>query len=268
MAQGTLKSSSPAILPEDAFSVLPRGQSSNQGLTRPSLSYWQDAWIRLKANGRALFSLYLIIGLVLFTFLGPFIWDVDPAQQDVDQISQAPGADRTVTLVEAYKPWTGMPISAGQGLRFVEPPSTQYVRLQWDKIPTAHEYRIYRTPFSIGTERALGLPLKETTDTHFEDLLDLRPINYYYSVVALDAHGQEMQNFETIQGTVTRVITTDEARERNLISAFENHPMGTNFKLPLHPLGTDYLGRDMLARLMHGARVSLFIGIVAPLLFV
>ncbi len=268
MAQGTLESSSPATLPENAFSVLPRGQSSTQGLTRPSLSYWQDAWIRLKANGRALFSLYLIIGLVLFTFLGPFIWDVDPTAQDVDQISQAPGADRTVTLVEAYKPWTGMPISPGQGLRFVEPPSTQYVRLQWDTVATAHEYRIYRTPFSIGAERALGLPLQETTDTHFEDLLDLRPINYYYSVVALDAHGQEMQNFETIQGTVTRVITTDEARERDLIGAFETRPMGTNFKLPLHPLGTDYLGRDMLARLMHGARVSLFIGIVAPLLFV
>ena len=38
--------------------------------------------------------------------------------------------------------------------------------------------------------------------------------------------------------------------------------------MPYHPLGTDYLGRDMLARLMHGARVSLFIGVVAPLLFV
>jgi oligopeptide transport system permease protein len=35
-----------------------------------------------------------------------------------------------------------------------------------------------------------------------------------------------------------------------------------------HPLGTDYLGRDMLARLMAGARVSLFIGICAPFLFV
>ncbi|GIT38846.1 MAG: hypothetical protein Ct9H300mP8_00420 [Gammaproteobacteria bacterium] len=38
--------------------------------------------------------------------------------------------------------------------------------------------------------------------------------------------------------------------------------------LDFHPLGTDYLGRDMLARLMHGARVSLFIGIVAPFLYV
>lgn len=32
---------------------------------------------------------------------------------------------------------------------------------------------------------------------------------------------------------------------------------------PAHPLGTDFLGRDYLARLLYGARISLFIGIVA-----
>ena len=43
---------------------------------------------------------------------------------------------------------------------------------------------------------------------------------------------------------------------------------GHEFQLGLHPLGTDYLGRDMLARLMHGARVSLFIGLFAPILYI
>ena len=32
-----------------------------------------------------------------------------------------------------------------------------------------------------------------------------------------------------------------------------------------HPLGTDQLGRDVLSRLMHGARVSLLVGISATL---
>jgi hypothetical protein len=41
---------------------------------------------------------------------------------------------------------------------------------------------------------------------------------------------------------------------------------GQSLEMPLRPLGSDYLGRDLLARLMSGARVSLFIGFVAPFL--
>lgn len=250
-----------------AFTPLVQSQDV-QVISRPSLSYWQDAWRRLKTNRRALFSLYLVIGLLLFTFLGPVVWNVDPAAQDVDQISQPPGADRTVTLVAEYQQWFGSPDVPGTGLRFAEPPTTQYVRLQWDPVAGASEYRVYRTPYPIGEERALGLPLNETETTHFEDLLDLKPSSYFYSVVPLNADGEEMAEFETIEGELTRVITPAVARERDLLGADEHAELGTQFELPLHPLGTDYLGRDMLARLIHGAQVSLFIGFFAPLLYV
>ena len=33
-----------------------------------------------------------------------------------------------------------------------------------------------------------------------------------------------------------------------------------------HPLGTDQLGRDMLARVLHGGRTNLFIALVAVLI--
>src|SRR5690606_4479495 len=33
-----------------------------------------------------------------------------------------------------------------------------------------------------------------------------------------------------------------------------------------HPLGTDNLGRDVLSRLIHGARVSLFVAVVSTVL--
>ena len=123
-------------LTADAFAPLHKTQEIH-GISRPSLSYWQDAWIRLKANRRALFSLYLVIGLLLFTFLGPVFWQVDPAKQDVDQISQPPLADRSVTLVAEYAPWYGEEADPGEGLRFVAPPTTQHIRIAWDAIPGA-----------------------------------------------------------------------------------------------------------------------------------
>ena len=55
---------------------------------------------------------------------------------------------------------------------------------------------------------------------------------------------------------------------RGLITEESIVANGETINLEFHPFGTDYLGRDMLARLMEGARVSLFIGIVAPFLYV
>ncbi|MDO8272226.1 MAG: hypothetical protein Q7U82_09960, partial [Gammaproteobacteria bacterium] len=74
-------------------------------ISRPSQSYWQDAWGRLKKNRRAIVSLWLIVGLLAFALLGPWLWQIDPARQDIDQISQAPGADRSATIVAPYAPW-------------------------------------------------------------------------------------------------------------------------------------------------------------------
>ena len=59
-----------------------------------------------------------------------------------------------------------------------------------------------------------------------------------------------------------------EAVERGLIKTEAEAQLGQELRLAWHPLGTDYLGRDMLARLMYGGQVSLFIGIFAPLAFV
>lgn len=243
-----------------------------QVLSRPSLSYWQDAWRRLRANRRALISLYIVIALVAFTVFGPMLWRVDPAAQDVDQISIAPGASRAATLVGPLTPWEGFSnLPPMPGLHLAQPATTQTVRLRWDPWPDAEGYRVYRNIFPVVPGGALGLPLGDTpgrADTRFEDRLDLQPRTYYYTVVALDTWGEELDRRESLEVAPGRVITIDDALARGLVSAAADPQIGDTVRLALHPLGTDYLGRDMLARLMHGARVSLFIGIAAPFLFV
>jgi oligopeptide transport system permease protein len=102
----------------------------------------------------------------------------------------------------------------------------------------------------------------------FEDRLNLEPKRYWYSVVALGDAGVERDEYAVLPVDVTRAASAEEAVSRGWIADAASVKEGATIRLPYHPLGTDYLGRDMLARLMSGARVSLFIGIVAPLLFV
>ena len=242
-----------------------------QGISRPSLSYWRDAWIRLKANKRAVSSLFLVIGLLLFTIVGPIVWNVDPALQDLDQVGQPPGSGRLAVIVNEYEPWAGESEAIGTGLRLAENATTMAVRLKWDNLSSAVGYRIYRNIFPVGPERAYGIPLAEYFDNtvlYFEDRLDLKPRRYYYSVVPIDATGILLDGYQTITVDVLRVTTLAEVESQGLSAANINLEIGDSVNLALHPLGTDYLGRDMLARLMAGARGSLFIGIGAPCLFI
>ena len=247
------------------------GYREVQAISRPSLSYWQDAWIRLKANKRALASLFIVIALAFFTVAGPVFWRLDPAQQDLDQVSQAPGANRAALIVEDYEPWLGNEFLPGQGLRLGEPATTQAVRLQWDVLPGANGHRVYRNIFPVGPELAYGIPLGEFFDNDtlfFEDRLDLKPSRYYYSIVPLGPQSELLAGYQTIEVEPMRVTTLRDALERGLVDESTQVKVGDQINLAWHPLGTDYLGRDMLARLMAGARVSLFIGVGAPLLFI
>lgn len=252
-----------------------------QTITRPSLSYWRDAWVRLATNRRALASLYIVIALLLFTVAGPWVWTVDPTAQDLDQLSAPPGANRRAQIVEPYAPWNGVfatvtesladTVGATAEIRLAQPASTQAVRLVWAPVTGASGYRIYRNVYDPAPDDAVGLPLTEIYDPRqvsYEDLLDLTPTRYWYSVIATDRNGREAEEYTTLVVDTIRVITAAEARSRGLVDFETPLSLGDEVRVNFHPLGTDYLGRDMLARLMYGARVSLFIGIVAPLFFV
>lgn len=249
---------------------------------RPSLSYWQDAWIRLRKNVRALVSLYIVVSLIVFTIIGPMIWRVDPALQDLNQISQSPSLPKTAILVTEYERWDRIvdldfpaqpdeyadTVAAPAGLDVAEPATTQHVRIVWQPVTGAGGYNIYRNQRFPQDFNDLGLPLGSTygaNEISFEDRLSLESRPYYYSIVPTDGF-DEYSVFTVLEVIPLATITLTDAMDRGLITP--DAVPGQEIKLDFHPLGTDYLGRDMLARLMQGARVSLFIGIVAPFFFV
>lgn len=253
-------------------------------ISRPSLSYWQDAWIRLKKNTRAIISLYIVLGLAIFTLIGPSVWRVDPALQDLNQISQPPAWPKKAMLVGQYARFTPIiledfpaepeeyldEIPAPENIRVIDDPTTQRVRITWDPVVGAGGYNIYRNQRAPEGLNDLGLPLGSTlggNEVSFEDRLNLESRTYYYSIVSTDGFDESF-TFSSAAITPKLAITFDEALDRGLIESRDDVEAGSEIELEFHPLGTDYLGRDMLARLMEGARVSLFIGICAPFLYV
>ncbi|MEO8466879.1 MAG: ABC transporter permease [Gammaproteobacteria bacterium] len=254
-------------------------RSARDAQLRPSLSYWQDAWQRLRRNTRAVASLAVVVLFVLFAVAGPWLWRADPAAQDVNQISRGPGPALAARIVEPYAAWAGVTVPAlpdggpttPVDLRLADAPTTEAVRLQWEPGQGAAGYRVYRNLYDPSPDRALGLPLAEIFDpkrVSFEDRFDLHPERYWYSVVALNAKGDETHDYAGLVVQPELATSAADAASFGWIADATAVRVGDVVALPYHPLGTDYLGRDMLARLMYGARVSLFIGFVAPFLFV
>ena len=156
-------------------------------------------------------------------------------------------------------------------LQLAEPASTQAVRLVWEPVVGAAGYVVYRSVYDTAPDRALGLPLAEVLgadQASFEDRLDLQPRQYWYSVVVIDETRAEQEAYASLAVEPIRTVSADNARLRGWVEEGTALATGDRIALPYHPLGTDYLGRDLLARLLYGARVSLFIGVVAPLLYV
>jgi oligopeptide transport system permease protein len=78
-------------IPKDKFK--PAAKSSNmEAIVRPSLTYWQDAWRRLKRNKLAMTGLVILSILTLLAILMPLISNNDYETQHLQEINLKPSA--------------------------------------------------------------------------------------------------------------------------------------------------------------------------------
>lgn len=270
----TLPEALPALPPE-AFAPAPP-EGAGERIARPSLSYWQDAWRRFKRNRRALASLAILVLLALFTLAGPLVWRLDPAQQNLAQASQAPAWPKRALVVApsaAFQaqaiPRLPAAVDEKQVVWLLGQATTQRVRIAWRPVAGAEGYNIYRHTRKPRDFADLGLPLGSAGagQLAYEDRLGLKARDYHYAIVPTDGI-DEFEHYELLHVQPRLAITAEAALARGLTPDGRAPAPGDEITLEFHPLGTDYLGRDLLARLMAGAQVSLFIGILAPLIFV
>jgi len=71
-----------AKLDKNCFEPLKTEEEKNE-IVRPSETYWQDAWRRLKENKVAMVSLFVLIALVLLCIVGPMVSKYDYYTNDL-----------------------------------------------------------------------------------------------------------------------------------------------------------------------------------------
>ncbi|MCZ8518760.1 MULTISPECIES: ABC transporter permease [Paenibacillus] len=76
----------------NAFQPLSKSDNAQEVIVRPSLSYWKDAWRRLKKNKLAMLGLYTLVSLMVMAILAPFFSSYDYATQTYTIRNQWPTA--------------------------------------------------------------------------------------------------------------------------------------------------------------------------------
>lgn len=82
-----------AELSKDKFKIVGINKDEMDLIVRPNLTYWQDAWRRLRKNKVAMISLIALIVLVFLVLFGPAISGKNYQEQNISLANQKPSSE-------------------------------------------------------------------------------------------------------------------------------------------------------------------------------
>lgn len=79
-----------AELSRDKFQIVGCESANAEEILRPNMTYWQDAWRRLKQNKIAMVSLVVLVLIAVMTLVGPYFVPFKHYAMDSSVVNQAP----------------------------------------------------------------------------------------------------------------------------------------------------------------------------------
>ena len=209
-------------LPSDAFEAASASEKENFIQDRKSVSYWADAWRRLRRNKVAMVAMVIVILLALFAFIGPMI-----VPYSYDQ--QIRGANN-------LHPWHYSWEDKQRISAYME----------------EHNGMANMTP-DEAVEQARAEAAAEGRELTAIDEAKIR------ANVRAGAQGGTVTEEDAVKalGIKTRLFGYSDDELQRKANGEDVFP---------HVFGTDTHGRDILARTMMGARVSMIVGICCALI--
>ena len=78
---------------QDLWQPLSKAERDADKIVRPSMTYWQDVWRRLKGNKVAMGSLIFLVFLILVAIFVPMFWPYSYSDQNLMNANQSPTAE-------------------------------------------------------------------------------------------------------------------------------------------------------------------------------
>lgn len=201
---------------KEMWTHVPKEVKDLERITRPSMTYWQDAWRRLKKNYLSMFGLVVIILLVITAAIGPMVIKHDYSRQNL-ALSNIPLKMSVVPITE-----------------------DKYVYVSGD-------YKL----LLISADGELEGAARQKENNMQENY---RSYTVEGKEVKIDFKYAKMDKSENPTGIKYKLLI--DGQEATATAKVSNKT---------YALGTDSLGRDMFARLLFGARISLFIAFISTI---
>jgi oligopeptide transport system permease protein len=80
-------------IPKDKFKLIGARTSEAEKISKPSLSFWKDVFIRFRKNKLAMFGVVLLIFLIFMAIFGPYMTKYDYATNDLTNTNKPPSSE-------------------------------------------------------------------------------------------------------------------------------------------------------------------------------